>query len=72
MRGKKVFKNRYQLTLQLEKEHFDHIRETAIQISAQQHKLITPSELVRQAAEQIYPIPKKDRKLVHNKTKTNQ
>jgi hypothetical protein len=66
MRGKKTFKDRYQLTLQLEKEHFDHIRETAIQISAQQHKLITPSELIRQVAEQIYPIPKKDSELVSN------
>lgn len=60
MRGKKEFKDPSRLTLQLEKEYLEYLRQTAIQISAQQRKLITATELIRQAVEQIYPMPKED------------
>jgi hypothetical protein len=60
MRGKKEFKDPSRLTLQLEKEYLEYLKQTAIQISAQKCKLITATELIRQAIEQVYPMSKEE------------
>lgn len=55
-RGKKSLKDPCRVTLVLEKEHYEHIRQVAINISAKEKQQISPVEAMRIALEEKYPV----------------
>ena len=56
--GKKSLKKPVRVTVVLEEEHFEHVRQAAIDLSVKQRRTITPTEAMRIALEQCYPLPK--------------
>lgn len=56
-RGKAEFKKAIRVSLVLEEEHFECVKKAALQLSAKEGRLITPSEVMRLALKKCYPMP---------------
>lgn len=57
--GKRGFEKAARTTVILEKEQLEELRQSAIQMSVQAGRLITPSEAIRIAVDKCYPVPGK-------------
>ena len=55
-RGKPSLKKTSRVCLVLDQEHLDCIKKAAIHLSVKEGRLITPSELMRLALEERYPV----------------
>lgn len=71
MRGKKELKDGARLSILVEREYLEYLKQTAIQISAQKCRVITMTELIRQAIEKVYPMHPDENQTYH-KTGTDQ
>ena len=47
------------VSVRMSNELIDHLKQKARELSAEQHKNISFSKLIREAAEKEYPIPKR-------------
>ncbi len=55
-RGRPEFKKSVRVSLVLEQEHFECVKKAALQLSAKEGRIITPSEVMRLALNKCYPM----------------
>ena len=55
---KKTLNKPIRVTVILEEEHFEHVRQAAIELSVKLRRTITATEAMRIALEECYPLPK--------------
>ncbi|CUI18214.1 hypothetical protein PNK_p0162 (plasmid) [Candidatus Protochlamydia naegleriophila] len=56
-RGQKLLKKPKRVTVLLEEEHFEFVKQKAIDMTVKENRIVTPTEIMRDALEQCYPLP---------------
>jgi hypothetical protein len=56
--SRKEFKKSVRMCIALEEEYWEYVKQLAIQMSAKEKRAITPTEILRSAIIERYPMPK--------------
>lgn len=56
-RGKRLLKKPIRVTVLLEEEHFEYVKQKAVDLSTKERRIVTPTEVIRDTLERCYPLP---------------